>query len=147
MDPRDFQELAGKLVFGTRPAEIRTAISRSYYSVFNVGVALLKEMGFSVSKGSNAHGDVEHKLGNSGNIEIEKVGNQLASLRSKRIEADYRLNKTNIENRKTAQALVLQAKRMIQTLDTFVSGSEKKKIKKSIQEYIEKISYNPSTTP
>lgn len=59
MEPREFQILASELVSRNRPADIRTAISRAYYAVFNVGVEVLKEFGFTI-RGLNP-GDVGSK--------------------------------------------------------------------------------------
>ncbi len=138
MDPRDFQKLAAKLASGKSPSEIRTAISRAYYSVFNVGVELLKGIGSGVSEGPGGHGEVEHRLSNSANINVEKVGSQLSDLRSRRIRADYRLDKKEIENQKNAQALVQQAHKMIQTLDTCFTGPHREEIISAIREYLQK---------
>ena len=138
MDPRDFQKLAAKLASGKSPSEIRTAISRAYYSVFNVGVELLKGIGLGVSKGPSGHGEVEHRLSNSANIDVQKVGSQLSDLRSRRIWADYRLDKKETENQKNAQALVQLAHKMIQTLDTCFTGPHREEIVSAIREYLQK---------
>src|SRR5438046_1576262 len=117
MDPREFQRLASQLVGGTSPAECRTAISRAYYATYNVAVEILKDMGFPISKGPTGHRDVQNQLSNSGDAEVMKVGSQLTDLHSRRIQADYRLDRTDVENIKTAHTLVEQARKMIQTLD------------------------------
>lgn len=139
MDPRDFQTLAAKLASGKSTSEIRTAISRAYYSVFNVGVELLKGIGLGVSEGPSGHGEVEHRLSNSANMDVEKVGSQLSDLRSRRIRADYRLDKKEIENQKNAQALAQQARKMIQTLDTCFTGPHREEIVSAIGEYLQKV--------
>ena len=47
MKPKEFQDLALRLAeHGLFPSDFRTAISRSYYAVYNFGISLLKEMGF-----------------------------------------------------------------------------------------------------
>jgi len=143
MNPREFQTLAAKLASGRSPSEIRTAISRAYYSAFNVGVELLEGIGLGVSKGSSSHGEVERKLSNSANIDVEKVGSQLSDLRSQRIRADYRLDKKEVENHKNALALVQQAHKMIQTLDTCFAGPHRGEITRAIREYLEKITAPP----
>lgn len=140
MDPRDFQKLAAKLASETGAADIRTAISHAYYSVFSVGVELLRDTGLGVSIGPSAHGEVEYRLSNCANIEVEKVGSQLSDLRSRRIRADYRLDNEAIENQKNAQALVHQAHKMIRTLDTCFAGPHRKEIVRAIQKYLQEIS-------
>jgi len=139
MDPRDFQKLAAKLASGKSSSEIRTAISRAYCSVFNVGVELLKGIGLGVSEGPSGHGEVEHRLSNSANTNVEKVGSLLSDLRSRRIRADYRLDKKEIENQKNAQALVQLAHKMIQTLDTCFTGPHREEITSAIREYLQKL--------
>lgn len=140
MDPREFQTLASILVNGTTPAEIRTAISRAYYATHNVGAEILSRGGFRISEGPSGHGDVWNRLSNSGDIEVMKVGSQLSNLYTMRIHADYRLDKKDAENQKTAQGLVQQAKRMIKILDENFSGSKGAQITKAIQDWEQKIS-------
>ena len=135
MDPREFQQLASKLILGASVSEFRTAISRAYYATYNVGVEILVRMGFQIGKGPGGHGDVWKRLSNSGHTEVEKVGSQLNDLRSKRIQADYRLNDQEVENQKTAQAIVEQANRMIKTLDECCSGSRCAQIVSAIREW------------
>lgn len=139
MNPREFQELAKKLVSGNTPAELRTAVSRAYYSVFNVGIELLKGMGFRISEGSSGHGELEYRLSNSKHSDIERVGSQLGDLRSRRIHADYRLEKREVESMKTARALVQQASAMIIILDKCRIGPDRERVIEGIREYIETI--------
>jgi len=88
----------------------------------------MKGMGFHISKNPSGHSELEHRLSNSKHIEIEKVGSQLGDLRSRRIQADYRLEKREAETRKNAQALVQQASEMIAVLDRFCTGPDRPKI-------------------
>jgi uncharacterized protein (UPF0332 family) len=133
MDPRDFHQLALRLAQSIDAAELRTAISRSYYATYHVGVALLETMGFRLSRGPAGHGEVRNRLSNSGDPEVMRVGHQLGSLQSQRIAADYRLDHTNIENPKTAQAIVQQARRMIQILDVCFAEPKRSHIRRAIQ--------------
>jgi hypothetical protein len=135
MDPREFYTLASELAQKSRPSETRTAISRAYYAVHNVGVEILSEMGFRISKGSACHADVWDRLSNSGDSIIGSVGVKLADLHSKRILADYRLTRKEIENRITAQALVEVARAMIKALDECRSAPKRLQIIKAIQEW------------
>ena len=113
MDPHDFYQLASQLATSPHAAELRTAISRAYYATYHVGVTLLEAMGFRLSSGPAGHGEVRNRLSNSGDPEVMRVGTQLGQLHSQRIAADYRLRNTNVENPKTAQAVVQQARRMM----------------------------------
>lgn len=139
MNPREFQELAERLVLVERPAEIRTAISRAYYSVYNFVVEILKEIGFEVSEGPGGHGEAVQKLSNCGSVRVERVGSQLSDLRSKRIKADYRLDRRDVEMTKTAKAIVMQAGKMIKELDECRTGPDREEIIKGINEYISKL--------
>lgn len=135
MDPREFESLASDLVSSGNPAYLRTAISRAYYAAFNVGVELLEGMGFKVNQGPSGHANVQNRLNNSGSNELSRASSQLGLLRTRRIEADYRLDRKNVENRKTAEALVKEAERVIQILDTQCVGSRRDNIIKAIREY------------
>jgi hypothetical protein len=139
MNPREFQELAQRLVLIERPAETRTAISRAYYSVYNFVVQMLKEIGFEVSEGPSGHGDAVQKLSNCGSVRVQRVGSQLSVLRSKRIQADYRLDRRDVEISKTAQAIVIQAGKMIKELDECCTGPEREEIVKGIKDYLSKL--------
>lgn len=44
MNPREFYDLAGRLVKINSRAEIRSAISRAYYAAFHVGLEVLGGM-------------------------------------------------------------------------------------------------------
>jgi hypothetical protein len=148
MDPREFHRLASQLVGGTSPAEFRTAISRAYYAAYNVAVEILEDMGFRVSKGPAGHGEVQHRLSNSGNTDVIRVGSQLVDLHSRRIQADYRLDRTDVENLKTVRSLVEQARRMIQTLDGCRAEPQRTQIIAAIRDWERKVSSqgNPPKT-
>lgn len=135
MDPRAFLQLAATLVNRSGAAELRTAISRAYYATYNVSVELLKTMSVSINEGPAGHGQVANYLSNSGDLEMQKVGSQLADLHSKRIRADYRMDRRDVENPKTAQALIAQVNMMIQTLDACRSEPKFSQIKSAIETY------------
>jgi hypothetical protein len=104
-----------------------------------VGAEILSRVGFRISEGPGGHGDVWNRLSNSGDSEITKVGSQLSNLYAMRIHADYRLNRTDVENQKTAQGLVEQANRMIKILDENFSGPKRTEITKAIQDWEQKV--------
>jgi hypothetical protein len=135
MDPREFHVLALELVTKNRAAEMRTAISRAYYAAHNFGAQILSEMGFRISTGSACHWDVWSRLRNSSDVQLSKVGIQLAELHSKRILADYRMNRSEGENRVTAQTLVQAAAQMIKTLDECRFEPRRHQIIEAIREW------------
>ena len=135
MDPREFHSLASKLAGNGSPVEVRTAISRAYYAVYHVGAEILREMGFRINRSASGHADVRFRLSNSGDTEVIKIGAQLGDLQNKRNEADYDLSKPGAENRKTAQAIVAQAGRMIRILDNCCQGSKRAQIVQAIHSW------------
>jgi hypothetical protein len=139
MNPREFHRLATELVVDVTPAKIRTAISRAYYAAHNVGVEVLTEMGFRIERGPGGHAGVWERLNNCDDKEAIMAGSQLGDLQSKRNKADYRLDNKDIEVQKTAQALVEQSRRIIQTLDGCRAGSRSAQIKKEIQDWERKV--------
>ena len=135
MDPRDFHRLASELAKGNSPAEIRTAISRTYYATFHVGAQILRGLGFRISTGSSGHGDVWKRLNNSGDLEVTKVGSKLGDLQGIRIDADYKLNDPNPEKPKTAQFWVQQAENMLRVLETCKNDPLKTQIISAIKKW------------
>src|SRR5208337_2915347 len=117
MKPRDFQVLALKLVSETGAAELRSSVSRAYYAVYNSAVEMVGKLGFHVGSGVQGHGDVQKWLGNSGDVEIKKVGSKLTNLRTKRNRADYELDRTDVENPRTVQAVIQDSESMLQSLE------------------------------
>ena len=139
MDPREFLKVASELVAGATPARIRTGINRAYYAAYNAGVEVLTEMGCTIEEGPGGHGEVRMRLNNSGDAEIEKAGSQLWDLQGKRIKADYRLDNTDVEDQKTAQADVELARRIIQILDACRSGSRRTQVIQAIKDWERKV--------
>jgi uncharacterized protein (UPF0332 family) len=139
MNPREFLKLASQLLVGGNPARIRSAISRAYYAAHHVGFDMLTQMGLRISTGPSRHQDVRMALNNSNDTEVIKAGSKLGDLQSKRNQADYRLNNVDVEDEKTAQALVEQAKGIIQTLDGCCGGPKSIDIKKAIQDWGRKV--------
>ncbi len=97
MEAREFHKLASALLADPKPAQIRTAISRAYYAIFNLAVQFLTGLGFGLPR-NNKHVAVQHRLQNCGDSEIARVGSQLTDLASKRVQADYDLGDKIIEN-------------------------------------------------
>jgi len=140
MDPRDFLALARKLGSATAPAELRTAISRAYYSVFNIACETIRNLGCEVSRGSDAHGYIRSQLSNCSSDELKKAGVSIGTLHNHRIRADYELQECNVENPNTARLMVKLADMVISTLDSHVREKAKKEqFKRSLREYEQKI--------
>jgi len=138
MNPRDFYELASNLAANNNAAHLRTAVSRAYYAAYNTGVEILEKMGFTIKKSPEGHADVRMCLNNSGNTEVEEAASKLSTLSTQRIHADYRLNKVDVENPKTVEALIKDANNIIAILDSCISEPKRSQIIKSIKEWEEK---------
>ncbi len=136
MDPKEFNNLASELVAGNTPAKIRTAISRAYYAAFLIGAELLdKELGFQVPKSAKGHNRVKVYLNNSGDKEFMEVSSKLGTLQNNRIRADYRPDKTKVENLKNAQSLVEQAESIIRTMRADIDKHRRSQIIAAIRNY------------
>ena len=121
MDPRDFQTLAVSLVNGG-PAGARSAVSRCYYAAFNVAAAHLRSMGFRVSRGAAAHGEVRLCLMNSGDAELQAVATRLNDLHHARNRADYQLDRNDIERVADVRNFVSIAGAQIHVMDVAFSS-------------------------
>ncbi len=107
MDPRSFRDLAAKLAGRAEPApaEHRSAMSRAYYAAFHVAAALLREWHFKVPENADGHGEVQDLLTDSGDPRMMQVASELGTLRTKRNQADYKLDRRDVEVR--AQAIMV----------------------------------------
>ncbi len=139
MDPREFHNLAESLVRNSRPAEIRTSISRAYYGALNVGVHILNDLGFIVSRGTEAYGQVRRFLQNSRDVDVKTAASMLGDLHGRRIQADYELYRTDIENSTTAEGLVKDAGDIIRAFDECLEEPKRSKIVAAIKDYQSKI--------
>src|SRR2546421_472790 len=116
MNPRQFLVLAENLAQRGGAAEQRSAISRGYYAVYNVAEAFLERMGFQPPK-KDGHVMLQHRLLNSGDRELEKLGSDLGNFHVRRNRADYKMTDKACEHEATVRASIVEAKRMIETLD------------------------------
>lgn len=135
MDPRDFQALASRLASAGSPAELRSGVSRSYYAVFNVGAETLRTLGVFIGKGAAAHGEVQKCLSNAGDVAISAVASDLDALHSRRNRADYQLDRTDVEHVQTVQAVVAQAGKMIEILDSTFRGPQRAQLQAAIHRW------------
>jgi len=134
MKPRDFHYLALRLAeHGRFPADFRTAISRAYFAVFNLGVELLEDMGFSIPQNARGHNDLYLHFAHSGDADIKNMANQLNNLRTKRNHADYRLAWPDLDRQETAKLYAHNAGRIIDTLNSICSGKRRDQMIQSIQ--------------
>jgi len=139
MKPKEFQEFAAGLVELNNPfpSQLRSAISRSYYAVYNLGIKLLKEMGFTITEKIDAHKLMRWHFNNSGNAELKEAAEKIKDLKRKRQHADYELDRTDVEKQHNAKAHVYSAGRVIQTLEKQCYGKNRNQIIESIKAWRE----------
>ena len=116
MVPQLFLTLAEKLAADTGPAECRSAISRAYYAVYNVGERFLEKMAFRRPK-RDYHIVLQRRLLASGDAEIVQIGSDLGDFHQERIQADYQMEDHDAENRNNALAAIKKAMKMIGAFD------------------------------
>lgn len=140
MNPKEFQYLASGLVEknGAFPSEYRTAISRSYYAVYNLGINLLKEMGFTIPEKIDAHVFMRRHFNNSGDIELIEAAEKIKDLKTKRKHADYDLDRHDVEKKHNAKTYVYSADRLIKTMEKQCNGKNRSQIIKSIKDWRKK---------
>lgn len=135
MDPREFHRLAEQLAQGRTPAEFRTAIGRAYYSAFNVAADGLRTLGFRLSKGGTAHGEVVHCVWNAGDPTVSAAADKLNSLHSLRNRADYQMDKRDVENSPVTKKAVEDARSVIQAIDAAFTGPQRTAIQSAIAKW------------
>jgi uncharacterized protein (UPF0332 family) len=89
MSTRDLLEVADDLLDGPKEAHWRSAVSRAYYAAFHEARLLLRQCGFAVPKGEQAHAYLWLRLSNCGHPDLAHAGTELSDLRSQRNWADY----------------------------------------------------------
>jgi len=142
MNPKEFQYLALRLAeHGAFSSEFRTAISRSYYAVYNLGINLLKEMDFDIPKTTDAHVFMRRHFNNSGDTELIGAAEKIKNLKTKRKHADYDLDRPDVEKKQNAKAIVHSAARLIKTMEKQCTGENRNQIIKSIKDWRKKTSH------
>jgi uncharacterized protein (UPF0332 family) len=115
MNPRDFLDVADALIEGASEAEWRSAVSRAYYAAFHIARQLLRQCGFRVPDGEQAHAYLWLRLSNCGHPDIQNTGRELRELRTVRNWADYDLDRAL--NQQAGFSHILAATNVIQLLE------------------------------
>ena len=85
----DFLTLAERWANGTSEGEWRSAVSRAYYAAFHEARELLRDLGFRVPRGDQAHAYLWMRLSNCSDPQVQRAGSELNRLRRDRNRADY----------------------------------------------------------
>ena len=126
MIPTQFLFLAERLLQNEKCAEgLRTAISRAYYAAFNEAKNFLERVpGVKVTSGSACHADVQRHFVNLGDLDVEKIGHDLATLHTWRLKADYKLSASSVEGASTALLYVTMAREICGKITTCKSAAK-----------------------
>jgi hypothetical protein len=110
----DFISLAESMLRDANaPSQMRTIISRAYYGAFHLAMELIRELGLATDAN---HGYLQHDYQNSAHPAASQVGILLQELHGRRVDADYRLQKTSCEDRRLSFVTVVDAQRIAQTI-------------------------------
>jgi len=135
MDPRDFLHLAKKLCSGNTEAERRTAVSRSYYAVYNLMAKFFRDKDIPVPLAAEGHEKVSQYVNNSGIPEAAKLSGAIGNLRGARNDADYELDQIDF-NHKISALWVAEAQRLISIFEK----CDREKLTHGVRTYLTRIS-------
>jgi hypothetical protein len=119
MKPSDFVTVALDLVNKAAPtaADLRTAVSRAYYALYNTAVAFLSQVGLSAVSTQEAHREIPKGLRHCADPKLMAVAAVLDGLRTARWEADYDMAAASPEHLKTVKKHVHHAKQAVKELE------------------------------
>ncbi len=108
MRAKEFAGVASRLsqIPVAGPADFRTSISRAYYAAYHVAVEALTQIGAVPHAGPGGHSEVANLLIASGDDVVRDAGRAISDLHTRRIHADYRMVRTDVETRTSAQSHV-----------------------------------------
>lgn len=136
MRPREFYDYAARLAAnGARPAEFRTAVSRSYYAAYHVARELLARLGGQLTE-RDAHVDLRRHLEKSSDAVLVKAADDLRRLHADRKAADYNLSDVTFEKQKEALARVAKAQIIMEKIERQCAGPEKPKIAAALAAWV-----------
>jgi uncharacterized protein (UPF0332 family) len=119
MNPKEFLVFAQNIPKNSKAAS-RSAISRAYYAAFHEGQELLKLIGIELTKPAERreiHILTYTCLDSSRNEFLVEAGRLLRDLHRRRIEADYRLDKENVESEAVVRDCLVNAEEIVSLLD------------------------------
>lgn len=136
MQPKEYLELADKLITINKPAHLRSCISRAYYSTFHTSIQTLRALGFTISD-TCAHGEPIRLLSYS--KQTKPVSSKMFDLQGWRVKADYRLDRTDVETVQTAELRLSEAKKIVAGIEDCLKSPQKEEVTKEIGETLKKL--------
>jgi uncharacterized protein (UPF0332 family) len=133
MRAKEFAVVASRLsqIPAAGPADFRTSISRAYYAAFHVAVEALTQIGAVLHAGPGGHSEVANCLIASGDDAVRDAGRAMSDLHTRRIHADYRMARTDVETRTSAQSACEIAHDIIRELEAFCADQARCKAAKA----------------
>ncbi len=121
MRAKEFAGVASRLsqIPTAGPADFRTSISRAYYAAYLVAVEVLTQMGSVLQAGPGGHSEVANCLIASGDNAVSEAGRAMSDLHTRRIHADYRMARIDVETKTSAQSACEIAHDIIRELELF----------------------------
>ncbi len=110
---------------GSGPADFRTAISRAYYAAYNVAVDVLVQIGAPPGRGPGGHSTVANCLMASKDDAVKVAGISINQLHTRRIQADYRLERTDVETQSSAVSACETAHDIIRHLEALSADKDR----------------------
>jgi uncharacterized protein (UPF0332 family) len=139
MNATDFYQLAVKLSNESGAAAMRSCISRAYYGAFNRASDVVRSIGVILPKSAECHDKVAKILSNCGDLDVETAGSKLDSLRTIRNAADYHLDDTRTEKKRTAILELHKADQIIQCMEQCFAGQPKESAHDAMKKYATEI--------
>jgi uncharacterized protein (UPF0332 family) len=133
INAEDFLTLAETWIKGPTEAEWRSSVSRAYYAAFHKARQLLRDLGFLVPRGDQAHAYLWLRFSNCGDSQVQLAGSDLNRLRRERNRSDYDIEQTLVHTDALLQ--VLAAKRIVQVLDTAAADPTRTQITDQMKIY------------
>jgi uncharacterized protein (UPF0332 family) len=133
ISPEDFFVQAETLAAQGDETAWRSAVSRGYYAAFHAARRLLRDLGFRVPGGPQAHAYLSQRLSNSGHPETAGAGSDLLHLRGRRAVADYDIHLSL--SQPDAVAWVDMARRIIERLALAYTDPVRSQVIASIRAY------------
>lgn len=137
MVARDFLELAKQLAQEDKPAELRSALGRAYYALFNLAVECQQALGFPLHTGNTSgknHSLVRDRFGDVVTDDVLTLYRDMRDLHDMRKCADYDLADSDVEDMETVKAHVEIAEEAISLVEKIFTSPNKGRIVREMQD-------------
>jgi hypothetical protein len=140
MEPKAFLDLAANLKDGENEASWRTSVSRSYYALLNLTIRFVKSyFPQNLSGEAKDHDTIYRYLHNCDIEDVELIASTLHDLRTKRNDADYKLDLDRFDEN-CANIAYMQARSAMEGFEGAIRNAKgRQAIIKGIESYKDKI--------